>query len=88
MLRMKSVNLQHSCYKHVSSKSIIVENNVDSDQTASMEASCPGSTELPKGSSRLSMTKLKSSYIIIGFLINVQVQGHHPHQWAPFQVTG
>ena len=26
--------------------------------------------------------------IIIGFLINVQVQGHHPHQWAPFQVTG
>ena len=31
------------------------------------------------------------SYIyinIIGFLINVQVQGHHPHQWAPFQVTG
>ena len=27
-------------------------------------------------------------YIIIGFLINVQVQGHHPHQWAPFQVPG
>ena len=27
-------------------------------------------------------------HIIIGFLINVQVQGHHPHQWAPFQVTG
>ena len=26
------------------------------------------------------------SYIIFGFLINVQ--GHHPHQWAPFQVTG
>ena len=26
--------------------------------------------------------------IIIGFLINVQVQGHHPHQWVPFQVTG
>ena len=26
--------------------------------------------------------------IIIGFLINMQVQGHHPHQWAPFQVTG
>ena len=26
--------------------------------------------------------------IIIRFLINVQVQGHHPHQWAPFQVTG
>ena len=24
--------------------------------------------------------------IIIRFLINVQ--GHHPHQWAPFQVTG
>ena len=25
--------------------------------------------------------------IIIGFLINMQVQGHHPHQWAPFQVN-
>ena len=25
--------------------------------------------------------------IIIGFLINVQGH-HHPHQWAPFQVTG
>ena len=24
--------------------------------------------------------------IIIRFLINMQVQGHHPHQWAPFQV--
>ena len=24
-------------------------------------------------------------YIIIRFLINVQVQGQHPHQWAPFQ---
>ena len=22
-------------------------------------------------------------HIIIRFLINVQVQGHHPHQWAP-----
>ena len=29
-----------------------------------------------------------SYHIINGFLINVQVQGHHPHQWAPFQVTG
>ena len=26
--------------------------------------------------------------IIIGFFINVQVQGQHPHQWAPFQVAG
>ena len=26
--------------------------------------------------------------IRIRFLINVQVQGHHPLQWAPFQVTG
>ena len=26
--------------------------------------------------------------IIIGFLINVQVQGQHPHQWAPFQLAG
>ena len=24
----------------------------------------------------------------IGFLINVQVQGQHPHQWAPFQIAG
>ena len=22
------------------------------------------------------------------FLINMQVQGQHPHQWAPFQVAG
>ena len=58
MLRMKRVNLQHSSYKHVFSKSIIVENNVDPYQTASMEASCSGSTVLPKGSSRLSMTRL------------------------------
>ena len=26
--------------------------------------------------------------IIIGFLINVQIQGQYPQQWAPFQVTG
>ena len=26
--------------------------------------------------------------IIIGFLINVQVQGQYPLQWAPFQVAG
>ena len=26
--------------------------------------------------------------IIIGFLINVQLQGQHPHQWAPFQIAG
>ena len=26
--------------------------------------------------------------IIIRFLINMQVQGQHPHQWAPFQVAG
>ena len=34
--------------------------------------------------------KYKFGYhnIIIGFLINVQVQGQHPHQWAPFQVAG
>ena len=24
----------------------------------------------------------------MGFLINVQVQGQHPHQWAPFQIAG
>ena len=43
---MKRVNLQHSSYKHVFSKSIVVENNVDPDQTASTEASCSGSTVL------------------------------------------
>ena len=26
--------------------------------------------------------------IIIGFLINMQVQGQHPHQWTPFQIAG
>ena len=26
--------------------------------------------------------------IVIGYLINVQVQGQHPHQWAPFQIAG
>ena len=30
----------------------------------------------------------KNIYIIIGFLINMQVQGQHPHQWAPFQLAG
>ena len=25
---------------------------------------------------------------MIGFLINVQVQGQDPHQWAPFQIAG
>ena len=25
---------------------------------------------------------------IIGFLINVQVQGQDPHQWTPFQIAG
>ena len=29
-----------------------------------------------------------SSYIILGFFINMQVQGQHPHQWAPFQIAG
>ena len=33
-------------------------------------------------------TSSHSSYIIIGFLINMQVQGQHPHQWAPFQIAG
>ena len=26
--------------------------------------------------------------LIINFLINMQMQGHHPHQWAAFQVAG
>ena len=33
-------------------------------------------------------TTLPSYHVIIGFLINLQVQGHHPHQWAPFEVAG
>ena len=48
MLRMKRANLQHSSYKHVFSKSILVGNNVDPDQTASTEASSSGSTMIPK----------------------------------------
>ena len=30
-----------------------------------------------------------AAVVVVGirFLINVHVQGHHPHQWAPFQVT-
>ena len=35
-------------------------------------------------------SSVDSSYhhIIIRFLINVQVQGQDPHQWAPFQIAG
>ena len=65
MLRMKRVNLQHSSYKLVFSKSILVENNVDPDQTASTEASCSGNTMLPKQSSFLGMTRLKSYKSIV-----------------------
>ena len=32
--------------------------------------------------------KIAEPLIIIRFLINVQVQGQHPHQWAPFQIAG
>ena len=46
--------------------------NKDAGQSAGSKPKCP---------------EVKYIYII-GFLINVQVQGHHPHQWAPFQVTG
>ena len=55
MLRKHRVNLQHSSYKHVFSKSILVENNVDPDQTASTEASCSGSTVFPKRIQNLSI---------------------------------
>ena len=34
------------------------------------------------------ISNIFSPEIIIGFLIKVQVQGQHPHQWAPFQVAG
>ena len=33
-------------------------------------------------------SRLTYIIIIIGFLINMQVQGQHPHQWAPFQIAG
>ena len=44
----------------------------------------------PLGLYCLPITLLGVSYhhIIIGFLINVQVQGQHPHQWVPFQIAG
>ena len=35
-----------------------------------------------------SKIKQKTSSIITVFLINMQVQGQYPHQWAPFQVAG
>ena len=31
---------------------------------------------------------MRSIIIIIRFFINAEVQGQHPHQWAPFQVAG
>ena len=34
------------------------------------------------------LCQIHNIIIIIRFLIKVLVQGHHPHQWAPFQVTG
>ena len=39
-------------------------------------------------SQKLVCIGLSHHIIIIRFLFNLQVQGHHPHQWAPFQVTG
>ena len=59
MLKMKRVNLQHSSYKHVFSKSIVVENNVDPDKTSSIEASCSGSTVLPKRIQSVKHDKVK-----------------------------
>ena len=37
---------------------------------------------------RFQPVKCNIIIIIIRFLINVQVQGQHPHQWAPFQTAG
>ena len=59
MLRMKRDNMQNLSYKHVFSKSILVENNVDPDQTASTEASCSGSTVLPKRIQSVKHDKVK-----------------------------
>ena len=42
-----------------------------------------------KGFSKVEPSRAIISYhIIIGFLINVQVKGQHPYQWAPFQIAG
>ena len=36
----------------------------------------------------ISCPLISSCHSIIRFLINMQVQGQHPHQWAPFQTAG
>ena len=45
-------------------------------------------TMLIKNKKRRGRKRVRSSIIIIRFLINMQVQGQHPHQWAPFQIAG
>ena len=60
MLRMKRVNLQHPSYKHVFPKSNLVGNNLDPDQTAFTGPAALDPQCYQKGSSRLSMTRLKS----------------------------
>ena len=53
----------------------------------------PGPTDSKLGGDHLenlffpSSPEPKCHHIIIGFLINVQVQGQHSHQWAPFQIA-
>ena len=67
MLKMKRVNLGHSSYKHVFAKSIVVENNVDPDQSASTEASCSGSTVLPK---RIQLVKHDKVKVLQGYCLS------------------
>ena len=52
----------------------------------SLLSSYTGSETDADSDSRQIQKDIVNHIYIIGFLINVQ--GHHPHQWAPFQVTG
>ena len=45
-----------------------------------------GKNLLPNGASSF-LLNWPIIIIMIGFLINMQVQGQHPHHWAPFQVS-
>ena len=68
--------------------------------TSVQNIDCGYSLELPRrgGSNKYPQSMFLSKNIktnvypcisyIIRFLINVQVQGQHPHQWAPFQIAG
>ena len=61
----------------------------DLHQTMQMPKPICTFMHMPKWLTLVMLNKLLHHHIIIiGFLINVQVQGQHPHQWAPFQIAG